>query len=271
MAAEFVDRPLPSLLDHLCEETGEDVVFVNPSKRMIGALAEWGVEHAETFPRMQLLAEEWTLKDALGQFTVASRLADLIAIDALDVRYTTNPPKTAMAVDSKRLIVVIDGRERYGALVVDDPDFVAPMFTNARAWFDAAEPYSLHTPPLSRIERTLEERLGADRREDFAALVGESVHYDGQIDEVVISLLVASKNQDLLYDISKWGEDIGLASKATFSRKKTELEQGGLIDTEKEPIEVGRPRLRLKFADPSLDDAPVSDLIRRTSDALGRI
>ncbi|PWG73380.1 hypothetical protein DF186_23370, partial [Enterococcus hirae] len=74
------------------------------------------------------------------------------------------------------------------------------------------------------------------------------------------SLLVAAKNDVLLYDISKWGEDVGIASKATFSRTKTKLEDMGLIDTEKVPIDVGRPRLRLKLGDDRLRDANTDQL-----------
>jgi hypothetical protein len=59
----------------------------------------------------------------------------------------------------------------------------------------------------------------------------------------------------LLYDISKWGEDVGLASKATFSRTKTDLEEAGVVATEKVPIEVGRPRLRLRLGDDRLRSA----------------
>ncbi|MFB6184704.1 MAG: DUF5821 family protein, partial [Haloarculaceae archaeon] len=61
-------------------------------------------------------------------------------------------------------------------------------------------------------------------------------------------------------DISKWGEDIGLASKATFSRTKTKLEDMGLIDTEKVPIDVGRPRLRLMLGDDRLSEADTDEL-----------
>jgi hypothetical protein len=69
---------------------------------------------------------------------------------------------------------------------------------------------------------------------------------------VTLSLLVAARNDVLLYDISKWGEDAGIASKATFSRTKTELEEQGAIETEKVPIDVGRPRLRLRLGDERL-------------------
>jgi len=84
---------------------------------------------------------------------------------------------------------------------------------------------------------------------------------DGEgLDEVTISLLVAARNGELLYDISKWGEDIGLAARRPSPRTKTTLEDMGLIDTEKVPIDVGRPRLRLMLGDERLEDASTDEL-----------
>jgi hypothetical protein len=40
-----------------------------------------------------------------------------------------------------------------------------------------------------------------------------------------------------------------LTSKATFSRRKTSLEDDGVIYVEREPVDVGRPRDRLHLAD----------------------
>jgi len=83
-----------------------------------------------------------------------------------------------------------------------------------------------------------------------------------------VSLLVAAKNEVLLYDISKWGEDVGIASKATFSRTKTKLEDNGLIATEKVPIDVGRPRLRLQLGDDRLREASADELAAVSQDLL---
>ncbi|RJX46853.1 hypothetical protein DP106_15410, partial [Halonotius pteroides] len=82
------------------------------------------------------------------------------------------------------------------------------------------------------------------------------------LDEVTVSLLVAARNGDLLYDISRWGEDVGIASKATFSRTKTRMEESGVIETEKVPIDVGRPRLRLRLGDERLDVDDESEFAR---------
>jgi predicted transcriptional regulator len=73
-------------------------------------------------------------------------------------------------------------------------------------------------------------------------------------------LLVAARHGEMLYDLSKWGEDTGVASKATFSRMKTHLERQGIIETEKVPIDVGRPRLRLLLGDERLREADVEKL-----------
>jgi predicted transcriptional regulator len=87
------------------------------------------------------------------------------------------------------------------------------------------------------------------------------------LDEVTISLLVAAKNEELFYDISRWGEDVGVASKATFSRMKNELEDTGLIETEKVPVDVGRPRQRLTIKDDRLKQAS-SDQIAAVAESI---
>jgi predicted transcriptional regulator len=75
-----------------------------------------------------------------------------------------------------------------------------------------------------------------------------------------VSLLAAAKHEELLYDISTWGEEVGMASKATFSRTKNQLEERGLIATEKVPIDVGRPRQRLLLGDERLRGAAAAEL-----------
>src|SRR5699024_10009400 len=130
------------------------------------------------------------------------------------------------------------------------------------AW-DESESYHLRTPPLSRVRETMDEAFGPDMLGDFddvLASLDTARGDDGGLDEVTISLLVAATNEELLYDISKWGEDTGVASKATFSRTKTQLEEMGLIDTTKVPIDVGRPRLRLLLGDDRLTDADADEL-----------
>ncbi|WP_446685210.1 hypothetical protein [Haladaptatus pallidirubidus] len=129
--------------------------------------------------------------------------------------------------------------------------------------WENSDEFSFRTPPLSEVEESLEENIGSETKEDFMAVIEnrDEIRSSGDINEVSVSLVIAAKNNILLYDISKWGEDTGVASKATFSRTKTQLEDLGVIDTEKVPIDVGRPRLRLKLADESMTDMSADEMV----------
>lgn len=260
MSEQFVDRTVDDVCSELCAVLDGDALVLNPSRRMFQALVNWGAEHPETFSRMRLLGDRATLKDALTEFTIASRTAELVENDLLELRSHHDPPKSSIAIDDTTMLVIIDVGDAVGALSTSDAPLVSNLFATSNDRFEEAEDFLLHTPALSRIETTLIERLGDDRWEDFIQSV-EAVSPNSPVDEVIISILVAAKHRDLLYDISKWGEDIGLASKATFSRKKAELEECALIDTDSEPIDVGRPRLRLRLAEPALEAASPAEII----------
>jgi hypothetical protein len=109
---------------------------------------------------------------------------------------------------------------------------------------------------------SLGEEFNSAVESDFRTVLEsvEDMDDSGELDEVGLSLLVAAKHEQLLYDISKWGEDVGVASKATFSRTKTHFEEQGLLETEKVPIDVGRPRLRLLLGDERLHEADTEEL-----------
>ena len=79
--------------------------------------------------------------------------------------------------------------------------------------------------------------------------------------------LVGAKNQVQFYELGLWGESEGVASRAKFSREKQTLEEHGLIDTEKVPTDVGRPRQRLVLADRLAETDP-PELVRSARELL---
>jgi len=104
---------------------------------------------------------------------------------------------------------------------------------------------------------------------DFDRALSAVEEYDGApVDEVAAALLVAAKHDQLLYDISQWGEEVGLASKATFSRTKNRLEETDILDTNKVPIDVGRPRLRLTLGPDGLAEATPEAVVETAADRL---
>ncbi len=258
MGSNLLNRKIDDILESILAEASGTTYAVNPSEEAIEEFVNVATAFDGDLPSVRMLADERTLKDVMDDFIVASNAADLINEEVLELRTIEAVPENSLLVTENQVVAVVHAGDRVGGLVTEDDEFVTKTQTTySERWADA-QAYNLRTPPISEVKTTLAEDISTDAQEDFSSILHslETARGDGDgLDEVTISLLVAAKNDALLYDISKWGEDVGIASKATFSRTKTKLEDMGLIDTEKVPIDVGRPRLRLKIGDERLRDA----------------
>ncbi len=230
----------------------QDGLFVvNPSRDAIQGLVTVLAE-ANTPPAVRLFAAEEPLKDIADDFLVASAVADLIDSGGLSVRTLSDGPTGTLLITERSVVSLVENPDRVAALATTEESFVSGTAGAYEARWKRAPEFNLRTPARSTVMETLERDIGPDAATDFEAVLEslDAARGNGEgLDEVTVSLLVAARNSELLYDISKWGEDIGLASKATFSRAKSQLEEADLLDTEKVPIDVGRPRLRLLLAD----------------------
>ena len=260
MSSNVLESNVESLLTTALEDVDGAVYLVNPDAETFEALVEGLDEDADVSVR--LFGDERMLKDVLDDFIVGSTAADLIDAGRLELRALDEPSNTLL-VTGDHVMAIVDAGSDVAGLATDDADFVESATEQYAAAWEDAEEFNLRTPAISRVRQSLSDDIGDDVAEDFDTVLAsmETARGDGDgLDEVTISLLVAAKNEELLYDISKWGEDVGIASKATFSRTKTRLEELGLIDTEKVPIDVGRPRLRLVLGDDRLRGADNGEL-----------
>ncbi|MEZ3118146.1 DUF5821 family protein [Halobaculum sp. MBLA0147] len=247
------------LLTTLFADSDGDALLVDPPASLLAALG-----HLETdaLPEtLNILAWEDVLKTVRDDFLAASDLADHVEAGRVDLRVLTGTRETTVFATETTLSAILDTEQlRPIAIPAGDDTVIADVYATYQDRFDEAESFSLRTPGRTRAM----ERLGADVseavRDDFEAVLAtlEEVS-DDTIDAVTLSLLVAARNEAQLYNISKWGEDTGVASKATFSRTKTNIEDTGLVTTEKVPIDVGRPRLRLLLADDELASTDIAD------------
>jgi len=262
MPSTLLQDDIDSTLSAVLDGADAPIYIVNPSSGTVSALMTT-LESASDPPEVRLLAAEGTLKDVMDDFIVASTAADLVEAGSVSMRLLDTVPNHSIAVTDDSVHALVAVGDAVGALGTDDSEFVGEAADYYDATWADAEEYTLRTPAISRVRSTLESDIGQATADDFDEVLGSlaTARGDGDgLDEVTISLLVAARNNELLYDISKWGEDVGLASKATFSRTKTKLEDMGLIDTEKVPIDVGRPRLRLMLGDERLGDADSDEL-----------
>ena len=257
--ALVTDRPTGDLRDVLragVEAADDRLLVVDADRAAVAALVA-ELAAAPDPPRTRLATDESVLKAATDDFLVAARAADLVEDGALSLYADGGAGHTLLVADDA-VHAVVTADDRAAALSTDDAAFVdvAAEATTARA--DDAASFSLRTPPLSRVRGTLAETAGDRALADFDAALDACRAAGVSVPEVTLALLVAARNDVLLYDISRWGEEVGVASKATFSRTKSRLEDAGLVDTEKVPIEVGRPRLRLKAGDDAVRGDPAA-------------
>lgn len=263
MTSNLLEHSVEDILVTVFDSTPQEVLIINPSAPVLESLV--GTEFpSDATTEIKLLGEETTLKTVMDDFIIASRAADLVEADRLQIRtIDLIQPENSLIVTDKLVVALVSIGDTVAGLETADNEFVNMAFDAYQERWGKAAPFTLRTPPMTRVQGTLATEIGEPTASDFTNVLAslQTARGDGNgLDEVTISLLVAAKNNVLLYDISKWGEDVGIASKATFSRTKTRLEDMGLIDTEKVPIDVGRPRLRLKFGDDRLREANTSQL-----------
>jgi len=269
MGSNLLDGQIGQILRDVFSEAADPVYVVSPSSASVREVVE-AAGDVDAPPTIRLLAADRLLRDVMDDFIVASGAADLVVEDVLELRTVDDPPANSVVVTTDSVIALVDAGGRMGGLETDDETFVDGAHdAYGHAW-EAAEAYQLRTPPISRVRETLTEDLGTTVAADFSRVLSslETARGNGDgLDEVTISLLVAAKNEQLFYDISRWGEDVGVASKATFSRMKNELEDSGLIGTEKVPVDVGRPRQRLTLEDDRLKRAS-SDQVAAVAESI---
>lgn len=131
-----------------------------------------------------------------------------------------------------------------------------PMVKEFDTQFSEADELDLAVPPWKELLEGLAEATSEETAKEFEVLVEAATPENlDSLDEVSLALIAAARTGALQYDISKWGEDMNIASKATFSRRKSSLVDDGIVTTEPVQVEIGRPRERLLLAE---DDSEVT-------------
>lgn len=247
--------------DVLPASVDQSVLLVGPSVDLIRA-ATFVCWHPADSPPLRVLATAEVLRACRDDFSLAARMADLEAHDRMMIHAVDDGHLDVAAVIQEGGLAVVAPTQDGHAIVPAAP---GPAHDAIRAQAEQlireSGEFDLRTPGLEGVRQSLEGALGADTRHTFDDIL-ELVEWEdaGPIDECVICLLAGALTEVQLYELGKWGEDVQLASKATFSRNKTDLEAVDILDAEKEPVSVGRPRLRLVLHE-SVEDLDLPALV----------
>lgn len=251
----------PNVINAILENDAARAFCVGFDADLVDALVEI-LGELDDPPEVNLLTTESVLKWVRDDFVLASEAADLIENGTLSLRTSEGPFENGLVVTEGAVVSFVTAGEYTTGLPTTNEEFAEAANEKWSARWNEADEFPLRTPARSRVEETLGEEFGSEVEEDFHTMLDavETTHGDERLSGTDVSLLVAAKHELLLFDISRWGESVGVASKATFSRRKTHLEENGLIETEKVPIDVGRPRLRLLLGEDELREAATDEL-----------
>lgn len=247
-ARELIEETLQSPLATVTDDAlavGFDVHHLDALFAVLNGL--------DTPPRVRVLATDAVLNSLRKRFFVASMAAELVENDVVVLRTPVSGEllEHNLLLTGEQALAVLAAGESAGVLADDDEVFAGALTEHFERDFETSEPFDLRMPGRTRISETLIEGFGSDVEATFWKLVRDQTATDGYEENGIVfepvraALLAAAIHEETLYDIARWGENVGIASRASFSRVKSQLVDDGLIDTEKAPIEVGRPRQRL--------------------------
>jgi len=245
MSASGNNKARQTAIRSLLADTTEPLYVLRPSLPTLELL----VQAVETdAPTLHVLASSDDLQAVRRQFPLATVVAELQRQDQLTLTAAAPTGRGTVLVTDETAYAVahVDGE-----LVLCDASSTPDTLLEICREYHEAESFDLRTPAWGTVSERLIDTFNTDVEADFRFAIQE---WTETVDEqalgtVEIALLVAGMHDLLLYDLSRWGEELGVASKATFSRGKATLVKADILTSEKVPIDVGRPRLRLTLTD----------------------
>lgn len=248
-------------------DTAGSLVVVVSDAELLASILE-GAAAVDTVD-FRVLCSRGAANDVLTDFIVASRTAELVDRGTLAIRTAAEVPDMPLIAGDDRLTRLVTVGDSVYTLETTEEPFVSEAIEYFEDLYEAAEDYPIKAPPISTLRRELAEAFGEEILDEFEAMIASEQGGGLRIADRFI--LLAARHRELLYDIGRWGEDLGISSRATFSRAKARLEREGIITTEKVPIEHGRPRHQLLLTD-RFREASMDDLLRIADDLVnGRV
>lgn len=249
-------RSLESTIEELLSGTLNATV-VNPRREVLLTLVDELTGAGTTTVRV--LATEQRLRVLRDQFLQGARAADLISDGLLALR-VGEVQHTDLVLGTSDVSVIVPAGERVGVPQSSEDGFLDALRTDLQAQWQEASRFDVRQPPLAEALDTVADRLGPEMRDDLREALDVLETTGQSVDEKILIVLLGARNGVQQYRLSRWAEDIGLASVASMSRRKQILQQEDLIETESVQVGKGRPRQQLQLAE-KLDGAALSELV----------
>lgn len=248
-------------------DTVTDAFTVKPPAGTIGDVVRILREFdSDATPTVTLIATTKEVKDAFDDFETASYAAQLITDGDLTIYIADDIDHTPAFVSESTAMSLHEFGDQTLLFTPDRTGGLDDAVDHLDEATEELEEFSPRTPGYDDAVTEFEDQFDEAARDDFEAAVDQLDSVSGDVDEVVVAILVGAKHELLHYDIGKWAEDVRIASKATISREKGTLEDIGYVATEKVPMDIGRPRQRLVLGEKAGEGDSIVDLAEGVRD-----
>lgn len=217
----------------------------------------------EGTPTVRLLYPDDRIESLFASFGRATRAAELVERGELGIR-TIDQVTQRLTVTSDRAYahVRLDGESL--AISAQAESFTESMRETYERQWTASEPAAVPAPPRDQFLGTFCESFPAAGETLTAVVDAEpSIETNGTIDPVTVVTLVAARHEIQTIELSEWAESIGFSSRTELSRVTNRLTDRGVVDTDRVPHGVGRPRQRLSLADAELGVCSPDEFLSR--------
>lgn len=196
-----------------------------------------------------------------GRFAVAAVASDLRADGHLAVAAADDlSQRLTVADDAVHVHLRPDGELR--SVTAQTPSLCRHLRDRYSRRWAATDPLEPSMPGWRELTNTFVETF-PDAGETLRTVLADAPELPagGTFDVMTVVGLVAARHGLQTMAVSEWAESIGLSSRTELSRVKSRLVDRGLVETDRVPQGVGRPRQKLIVAADRLRDCPPEDLL----------
>lgn len=208
---------------------------------------------------LEIIVTHEIAKQLSDRFPINSYFQKLQSRDNIDIRQETsaNSELSVMYLTEDRVYHPMTFGSVEMCIEFASSDIYQPLVEEFDTQFSKADELDLAVPPWKELLNGLAEATSKETAKEFEVLVEAATPENlDSLDEVSLALIAAARTGALQYNISKWGEEMNIGSKATFSRRKSSLVDDGVVTTESVQVEIGRPRERLLLAGDDSEATP---------------
>ena len=261
---EWFERLLPPTESSLRILTDDSAVI----ETLVGVSRTAEAEQGTT----ELLCSQESLKQLERDFVTESHASHLAAESRISFRSRTDtePELPTLVFDGSGVTALLPvGGHEIAPLAVEAADTRQRLKRLYHSMWESGLPFTPDLPPYPAMLSLADQHLGTAVRDDFeTATEVLQQRTDGEsLKPVALVIVLGARHQTFVADIADWTETTGLATQATVSKVKTELEELGVVATESVPHGVGHPRQQLRFAEDSFNTLAIEELVATVQSA----